>query len=731
MRKTLLILLSLLFVLNLLSACSEDKTEIVREGMMTITLEMNDEPLINPYKGWIAYGYDHGSFEAQKPITWKFASLGYCRFSWSDIETADGVYNWDAIEKSIAQIPAGKQYAFGIMACNPSSRDDYCTPKFICDRDDVNVMEMQVNLNATGEFITLHVVDYRDPGEGYYKKVEQLAKALAEKYGNDKRIAYIDIRSFGSWGENSYSQLEIGNGSKQDGGLDIEVMRRCWQIYIDAFKGCDTRLVTAWGFGCDNCSIFCDKEVFLDAVAQGVGVRRDGYGDLTCAGDEVLWCLNKAVSVLEMPGGFANVSKNGFNAERMIKTLNENRACYVPIGAYSDSENMIHGMESSMLEVTNSIGYHFVLEDATVSRSLGIGEKGKIRMRWTNDGNAKIFNKVDVKLALLDETNAVVAECTLDGVDPKNWVCKRDLYTENETNIEEAEFSFAADKSLKYKLALGISTGRDANPDIKIGNSGMTENGWYILYDEFAENAQTSSLEKIDDNTYLFDAGKSVSADALRIAYGAYIPENVTVSASEDNVNFTEGGTGRYFKIILNGKKAAFEKAKHNMFDVEPLLVSEGFTVSGDHISAETNGSKVVKYNLVQPLEIGGSGKYDVTFKAKLTAEKEMTCLFSYELRGSGDHKDSAAWYSNTLTARATVKIAPDGEWHDCAIEADLPYTGCIEICRASISFVETGDYTLEISDFSMIKQGDENGELAGDAYVPADKVVIESVQIA
>ena len=702
----------------------ESSVEVMDTGYITVTPQKNNKPLINPYKGWIAYDLN-GSFDHQSYVVWDLATVGYCRYAWSDIEKSDGEYDWDVIENSIKSMPKGKQFAFGIMACNPSSSVDYCTPQFICDREDVNVMEMDVNLNGTGRHITLHVVDYRDPGEGYYIKTAQLANALAERYGNDPRIAYIDIRSFGSWGENSYSQLEIA----KDNEINTEVMLKCWQPYIDAFKNCKTKLVTAWGFGCLGCSVYSDEEAFIYAADQGVGVRRDGYGEVPpCAGHELLWSLNKAITVLEMPGGYI-AQRNSIDAEWLKRTLDENRACYVPIGAYTDSMDMINDMNDAMLEVTNSIGYHFVLEDATFTENLGVGGEGKIHMRWTNDGNAKLFDKATFKLALLDEKNRVVAECILDDVDPTEWICKRDMYSENETNHEESNFSFDVPEGT-YKLAFGIFSGLTDTPDIKVGNEGITKKGWYVIYDGFAENASETSLVKTGDAVYIFDAGKTVDKSNLVINYGTYRPENAIITVSQNGVDFDDSESGRFFKIELKGIAKNYIEKKTNLFSVTPIGIDDEITVENGNIKAEASNEKELTYIIIRPLEIAGSGKYKLTFKAKADSDSDVNMGFYFTLRGSGDHGPNRGWWETTVDSTLKADIIADGEWHEYELEHTLDHHGCIEIAKAYVSFRAQTEYSIEIEGLLMTKVGEENGELGYRAYSPNEVVIIESITI-
>ncbi len=513
-----------------------------------VTPEESDEVLINPGKGWILYDNGRGDFSQQTAETWAYGTLGYARLYWADVETADGVYDFSIIDKGIAQCKAhGKTYAFGIMACNPTGMSDYSTPKFILDRADVNVLTLAVpnyarpNASVPGgyEKMTKHVVDYTNPGEGYYKKLDELAQALANRYGNDPNIEYIDIRGFGSWGENSYGWLtgstEDGPGfdngicqdDKQDHGINTAVMKRCWQSYIKAFSGKRAKLMTAWGFGCNQCMNLIQKEAFYMAASLGVGIRRDGYsGYGACDCYEVLWGLNQVPTALEMDGSYQNQKKNnGFDAQRLLDSPLENRACYYPLGTYgTDGALMLRELKSAIDTVTNQIGYHFVLKEADISTNLGMNGEGTITMAWMNDGTAKLFMKSSVWVALLDENNHVVDTCRLEHIDPGDWTCALDLLTGDKTTRVTDTFRFTKydpKKVSKYRLAVGVYSDKGtADPDILIGNTGRTEHNWYVIY--------TPGAAKPVTNLAVKTATASGSLNASTCAAAALTADNVT-----------------------------------------------------------------------------------------------------------------------------------------------------------------------------------------------------------
>jgi len=694
--------------------------------LITVLPKRDDTPLVNPGKGWIVYCDGTWDFSKVEEKTWEFATLGYCRFSWSAIEVADGVYDWTKIDSALDQCrKAGKTFAFGIMTSNPTSTVDYHTPKFILDREDVNSLTLLVPNSAYPDdtvpggykLFTKHEVNYKDPGEGFFIKLKQFVRALRERYGNEPDIEYIDIRSFGSWGENTHAWLfgsdeegydqGICDQSRHDQGVDPDVMKKCWQIYIDEFKGTGIQLMTAWGYGCNYCTNFTLKEPFYWAAEQGVGVRRDGFsGKNGCVSAEVLWSVNKAPSALEMPGGYQGVRKNyNFSAEDLIESPEYNRASYYPIGAYgNDGNNMVKELGEAMKAITNRIGYYFVLRETTVSSSLGIGKPGVIRMDWYNYGVAKLFLKSRVELALLDEQNNVVDRCTLEGVDPSSFVSELDILTKDKANRISSTFTFnKAESGKDYKLAIGVFTERGyENPDISIGNERLPNN-WVVLVDMTKEKeykkkellsgggtkvtasswqkgcvAKSALMQvngywtaKADDKQpwLLIDLGKTVPVSEVRLAFGNQIAKKIridvskfkfmgfiTVFETESNENSClscvfETTTARYIKISF--LECMRQKISCAAFVPE---VGENLIRNGD-FSDGLEDWRAQSQDVVADTDVAGE-KGGSVYLPKVGSDINQTLTSTFELTGPGTYRLTFLAYSEyfTTTLRALLK---------------------------------------------------------------------------
>ncbi len=586
-------------ILILASSC--DFRNRVGPDFVIVYPETSDEALINPGKGWILYDDSQGSFMAQSDLAWSYATLGYARFRWADIEKADKEYDWSTVDFALNQCKAmGKTFALGVMASDPTSTLDFCTPEFIHQMSDVNSLVLSVPNYALpdsqnpGQYTKMkkHEIDFTDPGEGYYRKVREFADALAERYGGDPWIEYIDIRPFGSWGENTHAWL-YGSGEegydkgicddrRHDQGVVNEVMIRLWDAYLQAFSGTGTQLMTAWGYGCNGCMSFTNKEPFYWAAEHGIGIRRDGYSTRTsCAGSETLWSLNKAPSALEMPSSYVwQVKNTGYGAADLLVSPELNRASYYPIGTYGrDSATMLNQIRDAVDAVTNRIGYHFVLTEVSFPETLGIGVEAPISMKWLNDGTTKIFRPAYTAAALLDSEGKVEDICWLDRTDPRDWVCAMDIMAQDRTNQETDTLLFKnADPSKEYSLAIGLFTSKEkTSPDILIGNTGKTADNWYVIYGKDMRG------EKVTDLT----AGTGVTVTASSWMEG-YEPSGA--------LQFSDG----YWTSDANGQEAWLQLDLGSVQTVSGLDIRWGMHYAGQfsvHTAESGNGPYTKVYD--------------------------------------------------------------------------------------------------------------------------------------
>lgn len=160
-------------------------------------------PLVNPGMGWTLHFYsnfieNYGSKLAPSDTLddWPGLSTIYLRVPWAYLEPREGEFNWSLLDTPAQRwIPKGKRIALRITCSESWLR--YATPKWVQDSGARGVeFEFGKGPKPGGP---LWDPDYLDPV--FLAKLEKFLIALARRYDGNPNVAFIDIGSFGMWGE--------------------------------------------------------------------------------------------------------------------------------------------------------------------------------------------------------------------------------------------------------------------------------------------------------------------------------------------------------------------------------------------------------------------------------------------------------------------------------------------------------------------------------------------------
>ncbi len=421
----------------------------------TITPQTTNDVLLNPGKGWVLYG----SPVNQSASTMAYASVGYVRYDWSSIEPSEGQYNWSVIDNDLnAWVAQGKQFAFGVMNANSSDAVKYITPRWVFADGAASVRCTTIDGIMGNTGIQYEPV-WNDPI--FLQKVRDFVTALARRYDNNPHIAYIDVRSYGNWGEQHVY------GITPSIALSAAGVQTHIQMYRNAFT--HTQIIAPWGTTDYN-------GVYDWAVNNGVGMRRDGMM-VDSDGDELNRAHGKTPSVFEFYGSYQWLKDEGYwNGTRLRKEVEKGKPSYMGMGQWDDDAKVMLASEQPLIrDLANRMGYHFVLTSATLPTTITSDQSTTISLSWSNQGVTYLYKNARVAIALLDNTNNVVQQQWFAGSNPRAW-------GPGLTTTERATFAFKGVNTGVYKLAVGLfQNATDANPTYKIGNAGRTANGWYIL----------------------------------------------------------------------------------------------------------------------------------------------------------------------------------------------------------------------------------------------------------
>ena len=167
------------------------------------TFTDNGAELRNPGMGWVLHYYDnvpsnYGSRLApsDRLADWPGLGASYLRIPWAWIEPTEGEYRWSVLDTPLRRyaeegLPAGLR-----ITCS-ESWTEYGTPEWVRLAGAAGYrFRPGHGIQEDGPFWE---PDYDDPV--FLAKLEVFARALATRYDGNPDVAFVDVGSFGVWGE--------------------------------------------------------------------------------------------------------------------------------------------------------------------------------------------------------------------------------------------------------------------------------------------------------------------------------------------------------------------------------------------------------------------------------------------------------------------------------------------------------------------------------------------------
>lgn len=385
-RSVPLFCLSLFCLFGVLveSICADDTT-------ITVTPRITREALINPGMGWVYFHYSSRlwAYGGQQPagdtLDWfPGCSTIYFRLPWCYLEPEEGVYRWDLIDSwSQPWIQKGKKIAFRIIASEP--RFPYATPKWVRDAGAKGLVYPwnKTDLGSTGTMLWEPKFD--DPI--FLQKLEQFLAAFARRYNGNPNVAFIDVGSFGIYGEG-----HTGRSAKLS---DAETERIC-KIHIDLHKKYfpDTLLVVSDDIAGDLRRK--DHAPITDyAFSKGVTLRDDS---ILCSGPPNEWFSQGLAQqfwptlpvIIEHGHYIRRLYKNAWNAERLIQAMEDYHASYFSIHDWPEAH--LKNNRAVIDKMNLRLGYRIELRKATFPKQAAIDEPITIETSWANVGVAPCYH---------------------------------------------------------------------------------------------------------------------------------------------------------------------------------------------------------------------------------------------------------------------------------------------------------------------------------------------------
>jgi hypothetical protein len=362
-------------------------------SIKTVFVFQQDDTLVqNPLIGWVTDARDTDLKQSH--------TLVYASFSWRDIESVKGNYDFNKFEDNnnfSYWASLNTKIIIRLYLDCPQDTPHKDIPDWLFNEMHGRGVAYK---NAYGMGFS---PDYNDPLLLIYH--EELIRKIAERYDDDPNIAFIEIGSLGHWGEwhtgtNNGSPIPFASQGVCDTVSSqyvkyfknkILMMRRPTEIAADNRMGLFND-----SFG----DVFQTEEYFINWF-------NNGYVDLQTG------ILNPAMGDFWMyaPSGGEVANQPGeqyFTNENIERTLRQLKMSHT---SWLGPSGPFYSLSSEIMEnldiIQNNMGYKFYISKAVLNKNAMLDGKRTLMITMRNSGIAPFYYNWPLKLYIMDFNNSI------------------------------------------------------------------------------------------------------------------------------------------------------------------------------------------------------------------------------------------------------------------------------------------------------------------------------------
>jgi hypothetical protein len=414
----------------------------------------------NPHKGWYHHYYDnglanYGSLLKEGDFLEDFSGLNhiYLRLAWSYLEPEEGKFSWGLLDKVIAPwVSHGYKIAFRITCKETAMEPIFATPEWVMQKGAKG--EFHTNI-WTGKWSSWEP-DYGDPV--FLDQLENFHKAFAERYDNKTWVEYIDIGSYGDWGE-GHTQA----GSKKD--WPAWVLKEHVDLHQRHYKK-SVLVINDDHTGCRYIDVASKPELLDYFVKKDLALRDDsvcvklyqdngtGYSTLRFPEMFDLFWRRKPVDIeLDhyMDVKRYETWKDGFP---LLAAVEESHATF--IGFHGDARLFLAENPELIKRLANRAGYWYAIKGVEIPEKTDRGTTVTVCVEWQNIGVAPCYYRYDAELIIEGINKKDIRHRQLLGEsDNRKWM-------PGEVSVEKYAIEVPASfEAGVYKIKIGLFERQD------------------------------------------------------------------------------------------------------------------------------------------------------------------------------------------------------------------------------------------------------------------------------
>lgn len=383
---------------------------------VTVRPEDTGEVLVNPGMGWTLHFYsnyieNYGSkLEPSDTLDdWPGLAVIYLRVPWSFLEPREGEFNWSLFDTPAQRwVAKGKQIAIRVTCAESWWR--YATPKWVQDAG-----AKGVNFNfgqGPAPDGALWEPDYLDPV--FLEKLDRFLAAMARRYDGNPNVAFIDIGSFGMWGEG-----HTGFSSRLNEEQSLAVVKRHVDLHVKHFPR-TLLCISDDVAGHDQPGSHFPAMDY--ALSNGVTMRDDSIlvqpppRSWYHAGmAQAFW--PRLPVILEHEHYGSSKARKAWSGDLLLKAVEDYHASYLSIHWWP--RELLNENRETIDRINRRLGHRIQLREVRWPRAVKLGEPFVVETAWANAGVAPCYRGGFYALTLKDAKGGIVAVLTDESFDLK------------------------------------------------------------------------------------------------------------------------------------------------------------------------------------------------------------------------------------------------------------------------------------------------------------------------
>ena len=400
-------------------------------GAAVVEPRNTDEVLTNPGMGIVHFYYSSRiwAYGAQQVpgdvLDWMpGTSVIYMRLPWCYLEPEEGVFRWDIIESKVRPwLKAGKKVAFRISC---QDHTIVSTPKWVLDK---GVKGEYYHYKNDPKNALIFEPRWDDPI--LLAEYEKFLNAFAKRYDGNPDVAYVDLGSFGLYGEGHspvLSKLREDDPAEFDRlcRLHLDMLRRAMprtQLVVSDDVGGGGWILGSWWSGVKSNRFFkpdpkdpekprlslYDSPILAYARSIGYGFRDDSImcnPQIPWASDHFgrIFARERPV-VIETGHITKRFETESWKPEYLRTCIEDYRASYISIHGFPDLYWKTN--KHVWKDFANRLGYRFELRKVEYPETVKVSERVRIASTWVNVGVAPEYADSSLTWSLLNEKGVV------------------------------------------------------------------------------------------------------------------------------------------------------------------------------------------------------------------------------------------------------------------------------------------------------------------------------------